>query len=595
MNSLQSFYSCLASLNFRAIFWVLIFFGGSIFVHELGHFLAARRRKLFVPRFSIGFGPRIFSKTIGETEFCLSLFPLGGYVALPQLMEAKAIEGKYTIPRDTPPISWVDKIIVSAMGVIFNILFALILGTILWITGIQQPQSSMNNIIGYVHPEITLPDGTKVSGPAKEAGLKIGDQIVAIDGLATHCLIDIIHGVALGRNRDSLGPLSTVTILRNGQRRDFTIHPVLVEQNQRSKEALRVIGIETFQELFIADIYQNTPAERVGLQKNDKIVAINDERIFSYSQFNDLLTEQNTFQLTVERNGQNITVSIQRETLPTTYPFLKITTPYGTFEALPVYGDKNSLKDPHKDTCTLQLLAMEPGLQTQFPQWQIDDSITHIQDWAVDNIGDSFARFQDFVGAPIAVTLRGEKFSFPVEKAELIPPNRYPSIGIELRGTHVLVHQNPFYQIWESARITLQTLRSLLSPTSDIHLKNLSGPPGILDALHTFAAHDLRLLLWLVIMLNVNLVIINLLPLPVLDGGLIALILLEVIFHRKMATQLLAGLQLVFMALFLGLTIYISFFDIHKILERRDSKRDYHRQRQLIIDEQVLWNGLKGE
>src|SRR3954468_24930531 len=80
--------------NVWSIFLVVIFFGGSIFVHELGHFLAARRRGLKVDRFSIGFGPKIFAwKGKDGVEYRLSWLPLGGYVSLPQLADMRAIEG----------------------------------------------------------------------------------------------------------------------------------------------------------------------------------------------------------------------------------------------------------------------------------------------------------------------------------------------------------------------------------------------------------------------------------------------------------------------------------------------------------------------
>ncbi|MDR1435436.1 MAG: RIP metalloprotease RseP [Puniceicoccales bacterium] len=588
MNNFSSFFFTLES-----IFWVIIFFGGSIFVHEFGHFIAAKRRKLFVPRFSIGFGPRLFSKTIGGTEFCISLFPFGGYVALPQLMEAKELEGKYDIPPDRPPISWIDKIIVSAMGAVFNVLFAFVLATILWKTGMEQSQNTTNNIIGYIKSEVTLANGERVISPAKAAGLKIGDQIIAIDGIQTHNLNDIIHGVALGEKRDALGPLSTVTILREGKCQDFTVHPVLLEQNRRSKESLRIMGIETFQELFISSIFKNTPAERAGLQKGDKLLSINGEKLFSFSQFNDILEREKEFQLTVERDGKEITIPLSRENISVTCPFLKITTAHGTFEASPIFTHRDAIVDPHGDECTLQLLSMESEFQEKFPQWKIGDAITHLQRKPVHNIADSSFIFQNAIDRVVTLTLNNQDYPISIRKAELIPSEQYCSIGVDLCGTHILVHQNPFSLIGEGARLTFLTLKSLLSPASDVHFKNLMGPPGILDTLYTLAGRDLRLLLWLVILLNVNLAIFNLLPIPILDGGVIALTLLEKIFRRKIASRILAAIQLTCMIFFLGLMLYVSFFDINRIMGKKDMKKIYHKQQQLFIDEQLLWNGLK--
>ena len=91
-----------ALLSARGIFYIIVFFGGSIFVHELGHFLAAKSRGLKVERFSIGFGPKIFGWRRKETEYRISLLPLGGYVAIPQLADMETVEGKTENPDSVP-------------------------------------------------------------------------------------------------------------------------------------------------------------------------------------------------------------------------------------------------------------------------------------------------------------------------------------------------------------------------------------------------------------------------------------------------------------------------------------------------------------
>jgi len=94
--------------NVWAIFLIVLFFGGSIFVHELGHFLAARRRGVHVSRFSIGFGPKMFGwEGKDGVEYRVSWLPLGGYVALPQLADMPAIEGEGEMDtRQLPPVAY---------------------------------------------------------------------------------------------------------------------------------------------------------------------------------------------------------------------------------------------------------------------------------------------------------------------------------------------------------------------------------------------------------------------------------------------------------------------------------------------------------
>src|SRR5215204_5009838 len=96
---------------------VLLLFNLLIFVHELGHFLAARWRGLKIERFAIWFGKPIWRKEIGGIEYVLGTIPAGGYVSLPQMAPMDAIEGKTDKPREVlPPISALDKIIVAFAG-----------------------------------------------------------------------------------------------------------------------------------------------------------------------------------------------------------------------------------------------------------------------------------------------------------------------------------------------------------------------------------------------------------------------------------------------------------------------------------------------
>src|SRR5512134_2581564 len=97
-------------INFIVILLeVLLLFNLLIFVHELGHFLAARWRGLKIERFAIWFGKPIWKTKINGVEYCLGSIPAGGYVSLPQMAPMEAIEGKTDKPReDLPPISALD-------------------------------------------------------------------------------------------------------------------------------------------------------------------------------------------------------------------------------------------------------------------------------------------------------------------------------------------------------------------------------------------------------------------------------------------------------------------------------------------------------
>src|ERR1041385_1999081 len=105
---------------------VLVLFNLLIFVHELGHFLAARWRGLKIERFAIWFGKPIWKTKIGDVEYCLGSSPAGGYVSLPQMAPMELIEGKGEEKKEAlPPISALDKIIVAFAGPLFSFLLPL--------------------------------------------------------------------------------------------------------------------------------------------------------------------------------------------------------------------------------------------------------------------------------------------------------------------------------------------------------------------------------------------------------------------------------------------------------------------------------------
>src|ERR687891_1428308 len=152
---------------------VLILFNLLIVVHELGHFLAARWRGLYIERFGVWFGKPIWKKTINGVQYSLGSLPFGGFVALPQLAPMDIIEGKADLDRaKLPRISALDKIIVAFAGPLFSLFLALVFAGIVWVFGHPVVEADSTTVIGYV-----LPDS-----PAQKVGLRPGDKILEVDG-----------------------------------------------------------------------------------------------------------------------------------------------------------------------------------------------------------------------------------------------------------------------------------------------------------------------------------------------------------------------------------------------------------------------------
>jgi len=464
--------------DFLQIVWsvvlIVIFFGGSIFVHELGHYLAARRRGLKVERFAIGFGPKIWSTMRDGVEWCICLFPLGGYVALPQLAHLEGLEGEYEKEeKPLKPISYPDTLIVAVMGVVFNMIFAFALGCLLWVTGKPSTVSEQTTTIGAVLQSVTLADESTVEVPGFAAGLQEGDKILAIDGENVRNWRDIKQFIVTGVGRDAdRNPLTTIQIDRNGQALTLEVSPILY-----GAENLRSLGILPAEELYIGQIFKNSPAQKAGVQRGDQIVAINGDEISTFYEFGQLTKNNGTtpVDLTLRRDGEQITYNIA-------------------------------------------------------PQEVIIDKEGTIQ----------------------------------------------PMLGFGLAPKLITIHQDPITQIVDAAALAWRTLSSLVNPNSDIGLNHLSGPPGIAWIIHRLS-FDIRQVLSFILIINVNLAILNMLPLPVLDGGQIVIATINRLRKKPISVNFIATMQNIFTIFLLGVMVYVIFFaDIPRV------KRDWDQEQMTL-------------
>jgi regulator of sigma E protease len=174
---LQSLWSFLTTtLLSKNIFFIIIGIIGIGFIiafHELGHLLFCKLFGIKVPSFSIGMGPRLISKKIGSTEYSISAIPLGGYVEIAQASEDGHTSSKEGYFEYKP--YW-QKMLVMGGGIMFNMIFAYVTFTLLYLSGMP------NSPIAY--PENARPVISSIvkDSPAQKAGLQIGDRIEAING-----------------------------------------------------------------------------------------------------------------------------------------------------------------------------------------------------------------------------------------------------------------------------------------------------------------------------------------------------------------------------------------------------------------------------
>jgi regulator of sigma E protease len=301
-------HSFLANLWF--VFLVILFFAGSIFVHELGHFLAARRRGVRVERFSIGIGPVLWSRRGRDgVEYCLCLLPLGGYVLLPQLADLSAIEGRSTVDAARlPPVSYASKMIVFAAGALFNILFAFALACVLWVIGQPESADIATTRIGWVAAQLDLPDGSHVPSPAAVAGLRVGDVVRAIDGHPVNDWNEMLQTLITSSGRGEQGqPRAVFTVERDGRRLDIPVLPRLAGDDH-----FRKVGISQDCEWTVDEATPGSPAAKAGFQAGDTILSLDGVAIRNVNVYMDYLESSQGKAITarVRRDGRELTLAI---------------------------------------------------------------------------------------------------------------------------------------------------------------------------------------------------------------------------------------------------------------------------------------------
>jgi regulator of sigma E protease len=440
----------------------VVVIGVLILIHELGHFIVARLAGVGVERFSIGFGPVLLRWRGKETEYCLSVIPMGGYVKM--VGEESPLEGGASPLSDpskafaTKPL-WARFLIVFA-GPAMNFVLAAVIFTLVFAT-VGRPVWPA--VVGRVNE----------GGVAAAAGLKSGDVVAKVDGVAVRNWEDLDRFVT-----DAAGRPLALTVRREGQEETVSVTPRRsVTRDPIFKEPRETWDLGAGPQLTpqIGAVTPDSPAARAGLQPGDAVLAVAGDRVFTPEDLMQAIQKRpgQTFELTVERGGRR--------------------------EALSVSAERKVDRTPSGE-------EVEVG-----------------------RIGVSI----------VTKTVTYEPYGMPAAA------------------------WNGVVRTWDMTVVTVKGLWKILS--RQIEASNIGGPIQIASEAGRQAKEGLGSLALFTAIISVNLAVLNLLPVPMLDGGHLLFFLIEAVLGRPLSLKKREAAQQLGFVLLLLLMVYALYNDLVRI------------------------------
>ena len=471
-----------------ATFWVLVAITILVFIHELGHFLTAKYFGMRVERFSVGFPPKIFGRTYGDTEYVIGATPLGGYVKISGMID-ESLETEHVEAKAEPwefrakPV-W-QRIVVITGGVVFNVILGvLIFAGIRWSEGDTYiPAANIDQV--YVQ------DGTV----AHDIGLRTGDRIQAVNGNAFERFDQILPPALV--TADSL----TITVRRNG--RDTTLvgpRDIITRLSRAQNEGEQPFGL-SFAPPLIGGVQASSPADSVGLRTGDRILTIAGDTIRFWQEMSERIQAAEGRPLSV-RWFRPDSLASDPDAAATTLVDTQADGRVFQAEVAARYDDGADrylfgIAGPRQSSVTQQMLYRQFGVQT------------------------------DTYGPAASVRM-----------------------GV--------------IDAWTYSENIVVTLQRVIIGRDDF--RESFGGPVMIAKVTSEAAEAGAVNFWrIVAILSVTLAIMNILPVPALDGGQLMFLIYEGITRRRPSVRVRLVAQQIGMILLLGFMTFLIFNDILRL------------------------------
>jgi len=423
----------------------LFVLGVLIFVHELGHFLMARRIGVRVLTFSLGFGPKLLNVKRGDTEYCVSAIPLGGYV---KMAGENPEDTRTGAPDEFLSKGKWQRFQVLVMGPVMNLVLAIVVMAVVLYQGAPVP--------AYEQQPVVIGTFADANSVAARAGLKAGDRLVTIDGKPVENWEQYLYMIG-GKAKRNV----TIGYVRDGRANELILVP-----DGQGKYEMGDIGIQPLVHPEVVEVSPHQPAAEAGLRKGDGIIGLNGERNVSYEK---LIS-------TIKGNeGRPIDFLIRRD------------------------GSEQTIKvTPRKNGDLVMMGAQLRAYETR-----------------------------------------------------TVEPGPLEAVKLSLDKN------------WEWTRMIVQTLAGLI--TRETSVKQLMGPVAIADLSGSAAQAGWIPLFSLMAMISLNLGLLNLMPIPVLDGGHIFILALEGLARRDFSMKVKEKMLLAGFVLLLMLMVTVIYNDLMRI------------------------------
>ena len=450
-------------LLLQKAWWFLVVLGVLVAFHELGHFLAARWVGVKVLKFSLGFGPKLFGRKMGETEYLLSAVPLGGYVKLFGEDETEATTQEDRKRSFAHQGLW-GKVLIVAAGPGFNFILAYFIFAGWLATGAPLFVPTFQDLT----PDI---EAMVPGSPADTAGIQIGDRVSRVNGRDISTRTELFDAVA-----KSNGQALTLEIKRGEQVKTLTVTPTTAPEPQAAaQESGYYLGVEETPPL-VTSVMQSSPAAKAGLQAGDHVVNIEGQTIHTWSQMTGIVKENPNRQLQVEvlREGRRVSLTVT----------------------------------PSAEKTMVNGQSVEVG-----------------------------------------------------------------KIGISGPGRSIMRSSTPLLSLYDGLGATwgwteLTAIGLYKMVVGDISSKNIGGPLTIANISGEAAAQGASSVVFLIAILSINLGVLNLLPIPILDGGHLLFFLIEGILRKPLGERQREIAQQAGLVLLVGVMIFAFWNDLERIFSR---------------------------